>query len=320
MSEEQKLTHARKLNMARRHLDRGQKNELIQAQLIDTPQVSDRQIAKDLGVSNSTVSICRKSLESSGELCDSHSSIGIDGKERPRQIERKQVSVFLPTSKHEEKTNTIIRAAAAGDEAAIKAVESLATLDTTPRTAKSELKKIEERQIIKPISEIPLGKFRTIVADPPWRYNDTNTRAAAEKHYDTMSIEELCNMPIRDCATDDAHLYLWTTTSFIREAYLIAESWGFQYKTLITWVKTGNIGLGHYFRVNTEHVLFCIRGNMPLLTNNTRNYFESTPEGHSTKPETFFQIVEANSPGPYIELFARRQRPGWSVWGNEANV
>lgn len=163
---------------------------------------------------------------------------------------------------------------------------------------------------------LPQGKFRTIYADPPWPFDDTATRGAAENHYPTMSIAEICALPVSDLAADDAHLYLWTTNSHLHDAFHVVAAWGFEYKTLITWVKP-QIGLGHYFRGATEHILFCVRGNLPMSQVGERNWFEAPRQEHSRKPAFFYELVERCSPGPRLELFARTKRAGWVAWGNE---
>lgn len=127
-------------------------------------------------------------------------------------------------------------------------------------------------------------------------------------------------------AEDNAHLYLWTTNEFMVEAHDLASAWGFKKKTICTWMKTHqkdpervSMKTGYYFRGATEHFLFCVRGSLKLQTK------EALPTGflwprlpHSVKPEAFYDLVEKASPGPYLELFARRNRMGWSAWGNEA--
>lgn len=163
---------------------------------------------------------------------------------------------------------------------------------------------------------LPQGKFRTIYADPPWPFDDTATRGAAENHYPTMSIAEICALPVSDLAADDAHLYLWTTNSHLHDAFHVAAAWGFEYKTLITWVKP-QIGLGHYFRGATEHILFCVRGDLPMSQVGERNWFEAPRQEHSRKPALFYDLIERCSPGPRLELFARTKRAGWVAWGNE---
>lgn len=166
-------------------------------------------------------------------------------------------------------------------------------------------------------SPLPAGVYRTIVADPPWQYGNKATRAAAEDHYPTMSITELCDLPVEEWAHDEAHLYLWATNGFLREAFDVLDAWGFTYKTTLTWVKP-QLGLGNYFRSSTEHVLFGVRGGMKTLNSNQINWFEAKRGRHSQKPGLFFDLVEKCSPGPYLEMFARSRRLGdWHSWGNE---
>lgn len=166
-----------------------------------------------------------------------------------------------------------------------------------------------------PDADAPPTMFSTIVIDPPWRYENTITRGAAEDHYPTMSLDELAGLYIP--AADDSHLYLWVTNPFMRQGFDLLDAWGFTYKTTLTWAKP-QIGLGNYFRSATEHVLFAVRGDLPTLTDNTPTWFAADRRQHSEKPDEFYALVEANSPGPRLEMFSRRPRDGWSSWGNEA--
>jgi N6-adenosine-specific RNA methylase IME4 len=156
--------------------------------------------------------------------------------------------------------------------------------------------------------------FPTIVIDPPWRYDNVATRGAAEDHYPTMSQDELLAMVLP--AAPDAHLYLWVTNSFIDDGFDLMRAWGFTYKTCLTWCKP-QIGMGNYFRSTTEHVLFGVRGKQPTLRNDVPTHFVADRRRHSQKPESFYDLVESCSPGPYLEMFARRERIGWNAWGNE---
>lgn len=167
------------------------------------------------------------------------------------------------------------------------------------------------------LPELEPGIYRTIAADPPWQYDNKATRAAAEDHYPTMTVEQLCELPVEEWAADAAHLYLWTTNGFLREAFTVMDAWGFAYKTCLTWVKP-QLGIGNYFRSSTEHVLFGVRGGMRTLDCNQRNWFEAKRGRHSAKPGAFFQLVELCSPEPRLEMFARARRLGWDSWGNEA--
>jgi N6-adenosine-specific RNA methylase IME4 len=173
--------------------------------------------------------------------------------------------------------------------------------------------------------------YRTIVADPPWRYTKrerkdypggglAHGRAAADQ-YPTMLPAAIAALPIRELAAESAHLYLWVTNLMMQEGqpFEIMAAWGFEYRTMLTWHKLGSPGMGWYFRGDTEHVLFGLRGDCripPALR--VSNHFAASRTTHSAKPDRFYEIVERVSPEPRLELFARRRRVGWDVWGNEA--
>jgi len=163
---------------------------------------------------------------------------------------------------------------------------------------------------------LPTGTYRTILADPPWAYERGDIRGSAEGHYPVMSIEEIAALPVRQLAGDEGHLYLWVTNPHLPLVWPVLDAWGFDYKTLVTWVKP-QMGTGFYFRSATEHVIFATRGNLPLRDRGIRNWFEADRTEHSAKPEPFYEIVERASHGPYLELFARRPRAGWAGWGDE---
>lgn len=170
--------------------------------------------------------------------------------------------------------------------------------------------------------------YRTIVADPPWRYR-THTAPSgrpgrrrlsppnASAQYSTLTAAAIAAMPVSDIAERDAHLYLWATNPLLREAFDVMDAWGFRYITTLTWRKSGGgAGMGYYFRVETEHVLFGVRGDAPIpVDRRERNWFDAPRRGHSVKPPEFFDIVERVSPGPRVELFARQPRLGWDHWG-----
>lgn len=170
--------------------------------------------------------------------------------------------------------------------------------------------------------------YSTIVIDPPWTYRDADRTSpgrrspnTAARHYATQSREWIAGLPVGELATEHAHLYLWVTCPLMFEVEPadLARGWGFEYKTAVTWIKTGGLGLGHYYRVCTEHVLLCVRGRAtvpPALRE--RNVIVAPKTQHSSKPDAFYDMVERVSPGPRIELFARRARLGWSYWGDEA--
>lgn len=190
----------------------------------------------------------------------------------------------------------------------------------------TERKRLQEKSIIDELRA--LGKYRAIlfkaiVIDPPWPYSDQGSRVSTNNHYDSLSVETLAALPVGDLAArDGCHLYLWVTNAFMRHALTLVDAWGFEEKTIITWVKESregklNYGFGHYFRNATEHMIFAVRGNMPTLCHDQSNVLFSGRSRHSQKPESAYRLIERMSPAPYLELFGRRKRRGWVVWGDE---
>lgn len=191
-----------------------------------------------------------------------------------------------------------------------------------------------------------MTRYRTVVADPPWDHSDgtgvtltvgMSARPHPEKGkrmppYSALSVEAICGLPVGDIAEDDAHLYLWTTNRYLRSVWDVAEAWGFSGVCVITWAKAyrGALG-GGAWQSNTEFCLFARRGNLPTIGKARGRWYDwprrfgpPTAEGgkrssmHSAKPEQFLDLVEQVSPGPYAELFARRERLGWDSWGDES--
>lgn len=175
-------------------------------------------------------------------------------------------------------------------------------------------------------------RYRTIVADPPWDYGSGSIggfthgnvqggrgKARSKVPYGTLSIPDICALPVSDWAADDAHLYLWTTNTHLRHAWSICESWGFGYSTLLVWCKApmGATGFPAY-PCQTEFVVFARRGSLRVEQRANSNWWQWPRGKHSSKPDAFLDIVEQVSPGPYLELFARRARFGWDYWGDES--
>lgn len=176
-------------------------------------------------------------------------------------------------------------------------------------------------------------KFATILADPPWRFiNRTGKMAPEHKRlarYPTMSTEEICGLPVEDVAMNTAHLYMWAPNALLPEALQVMQAWGFTYKTNIIWHKvrkdggSDGRGVGFYFRNVTEIILFGVRGkNARTLDAGRRqvNMIETRKREHSRKPDEQYDLIEACSPGPYLEMFARGERKKWAVWGNQADA
>lgn len=172
-------------------------------------------------------------------------------------------------------------------------------------------------------------RFETVLADPPWRFQNRTGKMAPEHRrlarYDTMTLDDITAMPVAQTVNAGAHLYLWVPNALLAEGLQVMEAWGFTYKTNLIWYKTrkdggpDGRGVGFYFRNVTEMVLFGVRGSRRTLSAGRRqvNLFTERKREHSRKPEKLYEIIEACSPGPYVELFARHPRPGWHQWGDE---
>lgn len=159
-------------------------------------------------------------------------------------------------------------------------------------------------------------RFRTIYADPPWQYTNRASRGAAEDHYPTMSVDELCELPVAKLADECCHLHLWTTSAFLLELGPVLDAWGFDYKCPFVWVKP-QMGLGNFWRSSVEFLLLGVRGGLPFADRSQRNWIKLDRLRHSEKPEEIRRIIESVSPAPRLELFGRRRVLGWTVWGNE---
>lgn len=176
------------------------------------------------------------------------------------------------------------------------------------------------------------GGWATVYADPPWRFANRTGKVAPEHRrldrYDTMSTSDICALPVESTAADNAHLYLWVPNALLPDGLKVMHDWGFRYVSNLVWAKRrkdggpDGRGVGFYFRNVTELVLFGVRGSMRTLDAGRRqvNMVETRKREHSRKPDEMYEVIEACSPGPYLELFARYPREGWTVWGAEAAV
>ena len=162
------------------------------------------------------------------------------------------------------------------------------------------------------------ARFPTIYADPPWPYANTAARGAAENHYPTMTLERIRNEPVRQLVAPQAHLHLWTTNAFLREAFDVLRAWGFRYKSCLVWIKP-QTGMGNYWRVSHEFLLLGARGNLPFRDHTCKSWLVARRTLHSRKPFAFRELIERVSPGPYLELYGREEQPntGWTVYGNQ---
>ncbi|MFT4179852.1 MAG: MT-A70 family methyltransferase [Thermomonas sp.] len=180
-----------------------------------------------------------------------------------------------------------------------------------------------------PLPTIENG-WTTILADPPWRFTNRTGKVAPEHRrldrYSTMSLDDICAMPVRNVAARNAHLYMWVPNALLPDGLKVMEAWGFRYVSNIVWAKRrkdggpDGRGVGFYFRNVTELLLFGVRGSLRTLApaRSQVNMIETRKREHSRKPDEQYALIEACSPGPYLELFARHPQPNWSAWGAES--
>lgn len=174
------------------------------------------------------------------------------------------------------------------------------------------------------------GGFSTILADPPWRFSNRTGKVAPEHRrldrYSTMSLEMIKELRVSDVSAKNAHLYLWVPNALLPEGMQVMEAWGFRYVSNIIWAKRrkdggpDGRGVGFYFRNVTEILLFGVKGSLRTLApaRSQVNMIETRKREHSRKPDEQYDLIEACSPGPYLEMFARHPQKGWYVWGDEA--
>lgn len=230
--------------------------------------------------------------------------------------------------------DTIHKARVIAEKATEPVKEKLRSGGTTINAAYTEIRRVEkeEKREAKraknavlvaeaPSIEAVSGVFSTIVIDPPWDWGDEgdcDQLGRARPTYQTLPMADLLALPVARLADDDCHLYLWITNRSLPKGFALLDAWGFRYVTCLTWCKP-SFGMGNYFRGQSEHVLFGVRGSMAIKRKDVGTVLNAKrgPDGHSSKPEEFYAMVESCSHAPYVEMFARRQRPGWQIWGAE---
>ena len=176
------------------------------------------------------------------------------------------------------------------------------------------------------------ARFRTVLADPPWQFDNRTGKMAPEHRrlmrYSTMKLAEIASLPVASVLEETAHLYLWVPNALMPDGIEVLRAWGFTYKTNLIWYKVrkdggpDGRGVGFYFRNVTEMILFGVRGKNARTLPPGRsqvNIIRSQKQEHSRKPDELYNIIERCSPGPYLEMFARGVRDGWTSWGDQAN-
>lgn len=162
------------------------------------------------------------------------------------------------------------------------------------------------------------GGFRTIMADPPWSYANGSAAVAGgvEGEYRTMTLAEICALPVAEVAAPDCVLLLWATNPLLPDALRVVDAWGFRFKTMRTWVKAG-MGVGYWLRGDSEHILIATRGKPELPARAASSVFHTRRERHSAKPREVYPWAESVGGSPRLELFARERRHGWASFGNQ---
>jgi N6-adenosine-specific RNA methylase IME4/ParB-like chromosome segregation protein Spo0J len=244
------------------------------------------------------------------------SSVSAPAQEALREVTKSKTELLTLARQEPEKQREIVEKISKGEA-------------VTVREAVAQVRR-EER--VEKIAEISRGnaplptdaptKFPILCADPPWRYEHVKTEnRAIENQYPTMSLEEICALPVGDLATPDAVLYLWTTAPKLEEAFAVLKAWGFTYRTSIVWDKE-LIGMGYWVRVQHEHLLIATRGAppTPLPENRSSSLLRVRRGEHSAKPVEFYELIEKAHPEfAKVELFCRSPREGWTAWGNQAS-
>jgi N6-adenosine-specific RNA methylase IME4 len=224
-----------------------------------------------------------------------------------------EVGVSARTARH--------RVKLAQDFDALPAAEKKKVLEkrTTVRGAARQAAKARAAAVIAAEPPpLPDGPFRVLVVDPPWRYEkragDLSQRGSAP--YPSLSVQDICNLPVAKMAHQDAVLRMWATNAHLQEAFEVLGAWGFTYKTMLTWVKN-RPGAGDWLRGQSEHCLLAVRGTPVVTLTNQSTVLHAPVREHSRKPQAFYDLVESLCHGSKVELFARETRKGWVAHGNE---
>lgn len=339
-SDDDREEHAAKLNSQRRDISTDDKKRL--ALRWRERGWSYRRIGAALGVDHSTVyhwvpqATNERSTVEDSTVDLPERVIGLDGKSRPATMPKPRPAVWATSGREQERALTSLEGLfGEDDEDATPNVvpvnrrtgEIMTSTDVSRRAKEQKRQAVRDENAakvsaVKPLTEYVAGQtFQTIVIDPPWDWGDegdVDQFGRGRPIYDTMSADDLAAMPIGDVAETNSHLYLWITNRSLPKGFALLEAWGFRYITTLTWCKP-SIGMGNYYRGSTEHLLFGVRGSLPLQERNIGTWFTAKRgERHSEKPVEAYELIERASPGPWLDIFARTERQGWVTWGEGA--
>ena len=291
-SESDKREHVIKLNLCRRHLEPWQWGDGF------------KMLLKERGIERKRGAPCKG-----------------DNSAKMEELSR-EIGVPLSTAEKRLAQSDAVAKLSAKERKAVQNRET--TVTHIKREKKEKAREVKRKQDAKKVAKTTSLKsllasgvtFSTITIDPPWDWGDegdVDQKGRARPTYATMSLEKLLKLPIDKLADKNAHLYLWITNRSLPKGFGLLEKWGFRYITALTWCKP-SFGMGNYFRGQTEHVLFGVKGSQPLKRKDVGTWFAAPrgPLGHSSKPTEFYDLLESCSPGPpFLEIFARGKRPGW---------
>jgi N6-adenosine-specific RNA methylase IME4/ParB-like chromosome segregation protein Spo0J len=303
-------------NLHRRHLDESQR-AMVAAKLAQL-RLGDNQHSEGLpiGRGSELLNVGERSVARARTVLDHGAP------ELQHAVERGAVSVAAAADVATLPQQAQAEVVARGEKEILRAASEIRARKAEVRHAENMAKLVAISQANSPLPTE--RKYPNLLIDPPWKFHvydaahDPNR--SPERHYPTMTNEDICKLPIADLATPDAALFLWTTAPHLPEAFQVLAAWGFEYVTNFTWTK-GTIGLGFWVRNSHEHLLIARRGTMPspLPARRPPSVIEAEPREHSRKPDEAYVAIERMYPAlPRIELFAREARPGWDVWGNQA--
>jgi N6-adenosine-specific RNA methylase IME4 len=304
-------------NLRRRHLDESQR-AMVAAKLA-TLKLGDNQHSEGLpiGRGSELLNVGERTVARAREVQEFGAPELVDA------VERGAVSVSaaadIATQPIEEQREIVAR----GERAILRAAQDI-------RARKAEIRRAEriERLAATCNQNTPFPsdrRYAVLCADPPWHFEVYNEESGVERaagnYYPTMSLDEICALPVLSLAAPDAILFMWTTAPHLQESFQVLAAWGFEYKTNAVWLKD-KIGLGYFVRNQHELLLVATRGDMPSPSpaNRPPSVISAPRREHSRKPDEAYALIEAMYPAlPKLELFARQRRPGWDVWGNETD-
>ena len=300
----QEVAYVLSLNLTRRHLNESQR-AMVAARLATLDRGRPETNAQICAFTSQPeaaelLNVSRRSVQSARAVTDKGTP------ELVEAVEQGKITVSQATK--------IAKSAPEIQLAVVEKVKAGSAPTEAARQVNSEV--IAQRNL-----EAPRGKYRVIYADPPWSYaNDMPHHTTTPRdYYPAMSLQKICELPVRELAEDNAVLFLWTTSPHLEESFEVIKAWGFKYKTSFVWDKIKH-NMGHYNSVRHEFLLVCVKGSCQPDVRKLFDSVVSEERGeHSAKPELFYDIIDTIYPnGERVELFARSARDGWSRWGYEA--